>query len=157
IRADAHMPQVFSGQSDTRAADAAAYLSTLGAVETNPPAPSASDVEAGQKLYTALACVACHVPPGAKIAAKDPARVSHEFVAAKFKPDGLKQYLLNPDAHYVWNPMPNFRLSEPEATKISTYLLSASTKSLPMKAAPGDARRGEQLVLSAGCTSCHGG
>jgi cytochrome c553 len=136
IRADAHMPRVFhagnrppgmTAQGDTRAADVAAYLASLGPAAGAPePPPPAAEVDGGRKLYAALACVACHVPPGATQPAAEPARVSHEFVAAKFTPTGLRQYLLNPDAHYAWNPMPNFRLSDAEASKLAAYLLSTS-------------------------------
>jgi mono/diheme cytochrome c family protein len=166
IRADAHMPKVFhagnrpagmTAESDTRAADVAAYLAMVGTTAANAPAPAAADVDAGRKLYATLACVACHVPPGAKDAAKELARVSHEFIAAKFTPAGLKQYLVDPEAHYAWNPMPNFRLSDAESTKLAAYLLATSSRQLPSSAKAGDPKRGEQLVASAGCTSCHGG
>lgn len=173
MREDAHMPRVFhagnlpegvTAGADTRAADVAAYLATLGGnADESPAAPTLdpADIEAGQRLYTALACIACHVPPGEQSAvATNPPRVSHDHVAAKFTPAGLQQYLLDPDAHYAWNPMPNFKLSEEEAAKLSAYLLSAGNKQ-PAVAAPNleraDATRGEQLLASAGCVACHGG
>jgi mono/diheme cytochrome c family protein len=173
VRDDAHMPKVFhegnlpqgaGADADTRAADVAAYLATLGSggEAAAAAAPTPADVEAGQRLYTALACAACHVPPGSPetAAATAPPRVSHDHVAAKFTPAGLKQYLLDPDAHYVWNPMPNFRLSEEEAAHLSAYLMSAGTKQ-PAVAAPNldkaDAQRGEALLASAGCVACHTG
>jgi mono/diheme cytochrome c family protein len=169
IRPDARMPKVFhagnapagGGGADTRAADVAAYLGTLRSAVPQPaPASTPELVTAGERLYAALACVACHVPPGAANAAKEPARVSHDHVAAKFTPVGLKQYLLKPDAHYAWNPMPDFKLSDAEATQLAAYLLSAGTKPLEASAPnadKGDARRGEQLVASSGCLSCHAG
>jgi mono/diheme cytochrome c family protein len=168
IRPDAHMPRVFhagsrpAGQAadaaDTRAADVAAYLASLG---TPAPDPARGDAVAGERLYTALACVACHVPPGAAGAVStEPARVSHEHVAAKFTPAGLKQYLLDPDAHYAWNPMPNFRMSDTEAGDLAAYLLAKGTKPMPVTAPnveKGDVARGEKLLVSAGCVACHGG
>lgn len=171
VRADAHMPRVFhagnlpqgaSADSDTRAADAAAFLATLGGSIDVPAAqrPAPTDVEAGHRLYTALACAACHVPPGQKNAAATPPRVSHDHIAAKFTPAGLKQYLLDPDAHYAWNPMPDFKLSEQEASALSAYLVSAGNKQ-PAISAPNldkaDPQRGQQLLASAGCVACHGG
>ena len=164
-RPDARMPRVFHAGNaptgaDTRAADVAAYLATLGAAPSPATPATPERVDAGQRLYTALACVACHVPPGATNAAAEPARVSHDHIAAKFTPAGLKQYLLNPDAHYAWNPMPDFKLSDDEATQLSAYLLSAGTKPIAATAPnadKGDAKRGEQLVASSGCLSCHGG
>jgi mono/diheme cytochrome c family protein len=168
VRPDARMPKVFHAgnrpagmtpENDIRAADAAAYLATLGAAPSGSPgAFEMKDVNAGRKLYAALACVACHVPPDAEKFAPQPARVSHAQVAAKFTPGGLKQYLLHPDAHYTWNPMPDFRLSDVESSQLAAYLLSAGTKKLPApsNAAKGDAKRGEQLV-NAACVACHGG
>lgn len=174
MRADAHMPKVFhagnlpagtAADADTRAADVAAFLTTLGGNPTDGPGPAPTPdpaaVEAGHRLYTALACVACHVPLGTEnpIATSLP-RVSHDHVAAKFTPAGLKQYLLDPDAHYAWNPMPDFKLSDEEAAKLSAYLLSAGNKQ-PAVTAPNldkaDAKRGRELVASAGCVACHAG
>ena len=174
VRADAHMPKVFhagnlppgsAADADTRAADVAAFLAGLGGrgeAAAAAPTPASADAEAGQRLYTVLACAACHVPPGSPeaVATTAPPRVSHDHVAAKFTPAGLKQYLLDPDAHYAWNPMPNFRLSEEEADRLSAYLLSAGNKQ-PTVSAPNldkaDAKRGEALLASAGCISCHTG
>ena len=89
-------------------------------------------------LFSTLNCLACHTAPDAAPANNDanaaPAaadagnaqgqdqgesadvtlasvRVPLRYVKAKFTPAGLKEYLLNPHAHYAWNPMPNFRLS----------------------------------------------
>lgn len=174
MRADAHMAKVFhagnlpagtAADADTRAADVAAFLTTLGGNPTDGPGPAPTPdpatVEAGHRLYTALACVACHVPPATESPiATHPPRVSHDHVAAKFTPAGLKQYLLDPDAHYAWNPMPDFKLSEEEAAKLSAYLLSAGNKEASV-AAPNldkaDAARGKRLLLSAGCVNCHTG
>jgi cytochrome c551/c552 len=52
--------------------------------------------------------------------------------------------------------MPNFRLSDEEATELSAFLLSRAEDE--KGAAPaGDATRGKTLFASSGCASCHVG
>lgn len=183
LRADAHMPRVFhdaAGKAeadaiDPRAADVAAYLATLGkagdaADATEAAEPDAAKAEAGGKLYVNLNCTACHTAPdyaappeaaaeataghGAALALP---RVPHKHVRAKYKPDALKQYLLNPNAHYAWNPMPNFRLDAAGAEALAAYLLANAPEKLepPAEVPAGDAAKGKLLVASSGCLNCH--
>lgn len=148
LRPDAHMPRLFHvNGSDQRAADVAAYLGSFGA-EIHDAAPSGRVAEGG-RIFANLDCVACHSPPGAK---RDPARVPLDYVRAKFKPAALREYLLKPEAHYAWNPMADFHLSQQEASDLSAYLLSDG-KDLPQSA--GDAAKGKRLVVSIGCLNCH--
>src|SRR5207302_4725583 len=71
------------------------------------------------------------------------------------QPAALKDYLLDPAKHYSWNPMPNFRLSDVEATNLAAFLLSVKGATLDSAATGGDAARGKPLVQSAGCLNCH--
>ena len=159
MRPGAHMPRVFKdgapGKPDARAMDVAAYLASLSAAAPGAPepAPDAETVKVGGRLYASLFCVACHSPPNAAPEA-DKGRIPHRHVAAKFTPSGLRAYLLNPEAHYAWNPMPNFRLSETEATALAAFLMS-NAQPAPAPAAGGDAKKGEALVTSSGCYNCH--
>lgn len=151
LRPNAHMPRLFKGSGvDPRAADIAAYIASLG----NPPnaAPPAGKESDGGRIFANLDCVACHTPPDAK---DDPARVPLAYTRAKFHPEALWQYLLNPQAHYVWNPMPNFHLSEADAGSVTAYLLS-NGKDFGGKDFPaGDPAKGRELVASVGCLNCH--
>ena len=86
----------------------------------------------GGRLFANLNCAACHTPPEAAAAPAAAAadaggsdsgsggnsagqeggnaavfpRVPLDCVAAKYQPEALKQYLLKPEGHYAWNPMP---------------------------------------------------
>lgn len=178
MRPDAHMPRVFHDPNgsddaiDPRAADVAAYLASLNAPPADAPAvaPDAQTIAHGGRLYASLLCAACHTAPDAPpdappldAAALDatpldsPLRVPLRHVKAKFTPDGLKKYLLAPEAHYLWNPMPNFKLNEKQASSLAAYLLSieAAPLQLPPDAPAGDVERGKQLVMSSGCLNCH--
>lgn len=148
LRPDAHMPRLFHGDSvDPKAADIAAYLASLGTERPDrEPAGKASD---GGRIFANLDCVACHTLPGAKT---DPARIPLDDVGAKFKPAALQQYLLNPEEHYAWNPMPNFHLSEHEASDLSAYLRSEGQR---LPETRGNPANGKRWVVSIGCLNCH--
>jgi mono/diheme cytochrome c family protein len=148
LRPGAHMPRLFHGdQIDPKAADIAAYLVTLG-VEPQDAEP-AGNVPDGGRIFANLDCIACHTPPGGK---PDPARVPLDYVRAKFKPAALRQYLLKPEEHYAWNPMPNFHLSQQEASDLAAYLMSEG-KGVPENR--GDPSKGKQWISSIGCLNCH--
>jgi mono/diheme cytochrome c family protein len=149
MRPNAHMPRLFKGSGfDPRAADIAAYIASLG----NPPnaALAAGKASDGGRIFANLDCIACHTPPDAK---DDPARVPLAYTRAKFRPVALWQYLLNPQAHYSWNPMPNFHLSDADAGSLTAYLLTGG-KDIPAGLA-GDPANGKRLVTSVGCLNCH--
>jgi mono/diheme cytochrome c family protein len=164
-----HMPRLFHGnddpkQLDPRARDIAAYLTTLTTANAPEPAQLASNadiLETGGRTFANLNCVACHMSPertqpGTPQA--DEGRIALAQVKAKFRPAALVQFLLKPEAHDAWIPMPNFRLSTAEAESLAVYLLS-----LPMKAAGasdavlrgGNVANGEKLLHSSGCLNCH--
>jgi mono/diheme cytochrome c family protein len=158
LRPTAAMPCVFHDKStatvDDRAGDIAAYL-------TQPAAPSAPVTDPlilahGARLFTGLGCVACHIAPG--IEDSDPTlnRVPLRLVKAKFKPDALKTFLRKPTAHYAWIKMPDFHLTEDEASAISAWLLSScKDDALPAINKQFDPVNGKKLFESAGCMSCH--
>ena len=149
LRPDSHMPKVLKTGADPQPArDVAAYIASLGKAV---PADVAGDAQAGGRLFVTLDCLGCHTPPAG---ATDKSRVWLNEVGSKFKPEALRQYLLNPQAHYAWNPMPNFRLSVAEASNLTAFLEQASAKDSP-KSIDGDAVRGKTIVQSAGCLNCH--
>ena len=156
FRKDAHMPRVLSDAA--QAADVAAYLASLGGGAAAPsaaPAPTPEQVTRGGQLFSALMCAACHTPPDAATAAETETRVPLGYVKAKYRPDALRQYLLKPEAHYAWNPMPNFKLSGDEAAALAAYLLGKANKSVQALPQGGNVERGRQFVRSSGCLNCH--
>jgi mono/diheme cytochrome c family protein len=174
LRPDAHMPRVFmpagAGKDpkaiDPRAVDVATYLASLSAKgqahSAAVPQAAGDAARAGGVLYTHLNCVACHTLPDAEgkaVAGEDiRPRVPLKDVWAKFKPDALRRYLLKPEEHFAWNPMPNFKLSEQESAQLAAFLLSTAPgapEDLPAGLPPGDAARGKELVHSSGCLNCH--
>lgn len=166
LRPDATMPRLFEAtktadpaEVDVRAGDVAAYLSTLGHQEPSSPAmPDPSAVAAGGKLFASLDCIACHTLPNRPVdRAVDSQRVPLRFVRLKYKATALVEFLRQPEKHYPWIRMPNFRLSETEANALAAYLLSAApadaTTTAPL--ADGNIERGRQLVSTNGCLNCH--
>ena len=47
-------------------------------------------------------------------------------IAAKFKPQALKEFLLSPEKLYNWTKMPNFKFSDQEAEDLATFLIKKS-------------------------------
>ena len=162
MRAKSHMPRVFHGAGDAnaidpRANDVAAYLATLGTAAPSGQASDASKVEAGGRTFTNLNCVACHISPERTVelpAGADEGRISLAHVKAKFKAGALEQFLLKPEAHYAWIPMPNFRLSQEEAASLAAYLV-ANAKEQNLSPSHGNAQNGQKLLASSGCLNCH--
>jgi mono/diheme cytochrome c family protein len=146
------MPRVLADPA--QAADVAAFLVSLGGGAAQ-PTPAGGDVSRGGLLYSTLMCAACHAAPDAATLAENDTRIPLGHVKAKFRPPALRQYLLKPEAHYAWNPMPNFRLSDDEAADLAAFLLAKANKTVDHPAAPGDAAKGKLLVESAGCLNCH--
>jgi cytochrome c1 len=69
----------------------------------------------------------------------------------------LASFLKTPERHYVWIRMPNFKLSEEEASQLAAYLISEAEPGSPSNP-PVDTSvllRGQKVVRSAGCLNCH--
>ena len=152
------MPRVFAptkdGSVDPRAADLAAFLVSQG----TPPAASPVDTSKageGAALFASLGCLACHTSPEVT-ADKAGDRTPLAHVAAKWHGAALVEYLRDPSRHYRTTRMPNFRLSQDEASKLAAFLLT-SAKGEVAPVAKGDAARGAALLVSEGCINCHAG
>lgn len=150
------MPRVFHGEEgkvDPRAADLAAFFASTGKKDDTTPA--AENAPLGGALFANLGCIACHSTPG--ISGDDEYhRVPLSHLRAKWQPPALREYLKNPEKRYAWTHMPNFRLTDDEAERLTAFLLSGEQKKLAETPA-GDAARGAQLLVSAGCLNCHAG
>jgi mono/diheme cytochrome c family protein len=154
FREDTHMPKVVP--DDAAAWDVAGYLASLRPVRTQPPPSDRRLAPRGGQLFASLNCVGCHTPPDTVDVAPNDPRVPLGNVVSKFLPHALAEYLVNPHAHYAWNPMPNFGLDREEADSLAAYLFEKSAK--PPQIAPPPApnvEHGRQLVRSAGCLNCH--
>ena len=161
MRAAALMPQIFhdakvgDDQIDPRARDIAAYLATQNSTAV-PDANIPDNAAAGAHLFTSLGCVACHTAPGID---PDPTgkRITLKFVKDKLHPAALVAFLKQPEAHYAWIRMPNFHLSDDEATKLASFLIGTATAdAMPATDMTGaDSARGKTLFESSGCVNCH--
>ena len=158
MRPDTSMPNLFHGKAGStvqEGADIAAYLATLGGgTVDDEKAPAADAVTAGGRIVARLGCIGCHTLPDRNVGV-DAERVPWQFVKAKYKAAGLVEFLKQPEKHFAWIRMPNFRLSDNDAKNVAAYLLTASQE-LEGNAPPGDAVRGKQLVQLSGCVNCHG-
>jgi mono/diheme cytochrome c family protein len=153
LRSDAHMPRMFH-DSGASAADVAAYLASLSPVDFQPRFIDPKLAPRGGQLFASLNCVGCHTPPGAMRVSDSDTRIPLSQVSAKLPRHALADYLLNPHAHYVWNPMPNFKLGTEEADSLAAFLLEKAKQSVP-SAPAGDPAKGKHLVQSSGCLNCH--
>ena len=160
IRPHTLMPRVFTGgkpgEIDQRAADLAAYFVAQGKPSEAKPLDPAL-LPQGGALFANLGCIACHTRPDAEAAAKDEHnRIPLAHVRAKWHAPALTAYLQDPAQGFAWSRMPHFRLSDDEAAKLTAYLFLSAKREFP--AGPkGDATRGAQLLVSAGCLNCHAG
>jgi mono/diheme cytochrome c family protein len=162
IRPDALMPKLLSGpQSAKDASDIAAHLAN--ARDATPPIAPAREaatnlVAAGTKLFADLGCAACHLLPGELTLTND-TRVPLNHVAAKWEPAALDAFLRAPTNHFRWTRMPDFKLTADEAAGLAAFVLERAKTdprwAAPTNQAPGDAKRGGELVASLGCLNCH--
>ncbi len=162
LRPTATMPRVFHDAPasaepsvDQRAYDIATFLA--GGPHANSTALPDSDVLAhGARLFTGLGCVACHVAPNVDDSDPTLNRIPLKFIGEKFQSGALAEFLKKPEAHYAWIHMPNFHLSDEEATAVSAWLESKCTpNALPKVALIGNPDIGKKLFESSGCLNCH--
>jgi mono/diheme cytochrome c family protein len=157
VRPRSLMPRVFSlsadGKIDQRARDLAAYFVAQG--KRDETAPAAENAPLGGALFATLGCIACHTPPDFQ-GQDEFRRVPLSHVKAKWQPPALREYLKDPAKGYASSRMPHFRLTEEEAERLTAYLLSGTQREFPPGPA-GDAAKGAQLLVSAGCLHCHAG
>lgn len=156
-RANANMPMLHAASTPTAASDIAEWLALdTGETPSTLPSPSSGDLEAGKHLFHALGCMGCHDTDGKDKgnANGNDRRIQLSAVGHKYKAGALRDFLKHPGKHYQWIRMPDFSLSDKEATLLAQYL-----RSLPGLAPPGiskgDASRGKVLVREAGCLACH--
>lgn len=168
IRSDTQMPRLLRGaEAIESAADIAAYLGALRASGAAASAGRPNDatatnlVASGGKLFTDLGCIGCHFMPGGLVLT-NAARLPLGYVAAKWQPLALEDFLRAPARNFPWTCMPDFRLTGAESAALAAFLFDGGKSASQPTAAPaiaskpsGDAKRGAELVSSLGCLSCH--
>ena len=159
IRPGTHMPKIFTGpDAGQKAADLAAAL-TQGEAPKPGTKPKAEDGLAGGALFANLGCIGCHQRPDAEVAGSPSlGRIPLAHLTDKYhlRVEALAAFLKDPSANYAATRMPHFRLNDEESTQLATYLL-LNGRMIKRKAIQGDATRGAQLLVSAGCLNCHAG
>jgi mono/diheme cytochrome c family protein len=166
-RPDTSMPAVLHGKDKRvrrQAKHIAAYLSTCTNESASGPDVTVSDqqVSEGSRHFRRYGCVACHTVEEAKQDGSPGSydRVSLSYVAEKWKPGPLAHYLMNPRAHYDWNPMPDFRLNQTKAKALAAFLIEQTSddeQGAPAgkTAGKGRPKRGKKLMKKKGCNRCH--
>ena len=118
----------------------------------------------GRTMLTRYGCVHCHAitrPDGSTIEATDhPPSLAH--IGDKTTREWIFSWLKDPLAYAASTTMPNFKLSEGDASDISAYLVSSSTPhagdtiaSGTKPAAAADPSAGPSLYGESFCASCH--
>jgi len=141
------------------AADVSAYLASLKN-ESDVSEAVRGDIDQGKVTFHSLGCVGCHTAPNVSKIDYENSRIPLNNVASKYQKGSLTKFLKNPSDHWAEIKMPNFKLSEAEASSLAAYLRDASTGKHtpdPSEFPPGDAARGKLLTSSLNCATCHEG
>ncbi len=118
----------------------------------------------GRTMLSRYGCVHCHAiarPDGSKVEATDhPPSLVH--IADKTTREWIFSWLKDPQAYAASATMPNYKLSDADASDISAYLVSTSTPHPGDTAAPSakpvaaaNASAGPSLYGESFCASCH--
>ncbi len=162
LKQDSVMPKLIPDDEPQTAVDLAAYLGSL--VEATSPvvpiSPQSGDNEEsarrGSDLYEKLGCIACHTftEPGRD---DEWQRVSLHFTKAKLQPEALERFLLAPQRHHATSFMPDFRLTDDEASSLATFIRQKSLGKVSELAGtqPGNVERGRRAFEQLRCGQCH--
>ncbi|HXV27877.1 MAG TPA: c-type cytochrome [bacterium] len=131
FRPSTKMPRVFnlSNTSDPESveknnamiAGIATYLMKNSDPVSLEPPPAEGDPEKGERLVKEVGCLGCHTV-GSLAANNYGPELSN--LGSKVKPEWLYTWLKNPKHYAAETRMPNLRLSDQEASDITSYLLS---------------------------------
>ena len=161
------MPRMFAKDAKDEVDAVTAYLATLrdptldkerDALAAEVGARIERQKTSGEKIDSNLMsrylCGGCHTDMAQ---AADDGRLSLSGATQKFPKGAIAAYLQNPQKHYAWNPMPNFRLSRAEAVELEIVIGGMAWKSdaKPFKDTPEQVAQGKKLVLEKGCLACH--
>ena len=180
VKPASHMPNLI-GDAPKDIADAANithYLLSLGPTDLAPPAPLATEppgLATGRRLFHTLGCVACHGPFESPKAVFDVASMPDSVptddipepygkLSGKWRPDALREFLLDPRKAHPTGRMPSMALTEEQADLLTRYLITQWDKAPGAKphaqpsrfiVDPARAQLGKASFASRGCASCH--
>lgn len=179
IKPKTHMPDVIGDglNEPNEAVNITHYLMSVGGGDPGPAQPLATEeagLKRGRELYHTLGCVACHgayespravfgdttqpdvKPKNAGVPAP------HGKLAGKWRPEALREFLLDPLRVHPSGRMPDMKLSQEEADFVTRYLISRWDAEAAVKPKPGtfavDAGRaalGRTAFAVKGCADCH--
>jgi len=126
--------------------------------------PGTPQLNLGRTMLTRYGCVHCHAitrPDGSKVEATDhPPSLAH--IADKTTREWIYSWLKDPQGYAASTTMPNFKLSDSDASDISAYLVSTSSPRAGDAAAAdakpaliADPAAGPSLYGESFCASCH--
>ncbi|MDC0934971.1 c-type cytochrome [Pirellulales bacterium] len=161
----ASMPSFFDASDASRqdAIDVAAYLMTQASGEKRQTDASEKSidreslVEQGEILFEELGCLVCH----SLNSADEPNefdRLSLASVKQKYQPGALWRFLRKPHHNYQSSRMPDFKLTEAEASELVAFLeeaIPSSAETSAERPKPGDSERGQRIYSRKGCGACH--
>jgi mono/diheme cytochrome c family protein len=154
LRPEATMPSVLSGaEAPKHAADIAAYLMSLKTGAAPKSVLERANATDGESIFKKLGCNTCHRLDDPKTP-DELERLSLHFVGAKFRAHALAHFLKEPHKRYGWTRMPDFKLSDAEASHLEAFLRDRAKGAIAAKD-KGDPARGEKLYREVGCVRCH--
>jgi len=126
--------------------------------------PGTPQLNLGRTMLARYGCVHCHAiarPDGGRMVATDhPPSLAH--IADKTTREWIFSWLKDPQAYAASTTMPNYKLSDADASDISAYLVNSSTTQAGDTAATNvkpaalaDASAGPSLYGESFCSSCH--
>ncbi len=175
------MPHLLAGwdpeERDQAAEALAHFLASLEVPDPAQPAPGANphEIEAGERLYHTVGCVACHAPfltPGI-LHREDGqgyslASIQYQTPGVPSVPlaDQIRKTTLEPLAGFLVDPvrtrpagrMPPLRLTDAEARSVAAYLLDQGTdRAVPENINPDAEKvaKGQALFAELRCNACH--
>jgi cytochrome c peroxidase len=105
-------------------------------------------------IFERLHCVSCHNAPDK--AEQDATKISLKHLAQKFPAGKLAEFLRQPEDHFAWIRMPNFKLAGAEAKELADFLGKHADQPVPANVnRPLNNLRGKELVQTLGCLNCH--
>ena len=155
----ARMPSLFRGAKavDEVSAVVAFLRSTTAKKTSEAHLGIEGDVTAGKILFNDLNCIGCHQLGEGGPDGED--RISLDLVSQKFRRGDLVGFLRNPSEHYPAIQMPDFALTQREASNLAAFLAPnpAFAEVVAVDVEPRLLREGRELVNQRGCMNCHEG
>ncbi len=118
--------------------------------------PLAPIYSQGRQMVEELGCFGCHNLPGFEKLQKVGPDLTR--IANKVDPSWLFRWIKDPKGYLPKTRMPNFGLSDEDASSIAAYLLSASQPLPELRGAfkaGASVERGREIVSRVGCLGCH--